>query len=67
LPKFQALWKIIKIVLVVQIINAAMDYYVWVAYGFLVPSWAIATVNLFNTLLVLAVKTAQEKEMTAKK
>ncbi len=59
---FQSLWKIIKIVLLIQIINAVMDYFMWIAYGYLIPSWTIATMLVFYTIMILAIKVAQEKE-----
>jgi hypothetical protein len=39
-----------------------MDYFMWVEYGYLVPSWTIATLTIFYTILVLAIKKAQENE-----
>lgn len=36
---FQSLWKIIKLICVIQVFNAAMYYFVWVAYDYSVPSW----------------------------
>jgi hypothetical protein len=62
---FQALWRIVKILIIVQAFNAIMDFYVWFAYGFLVPSWVIATISVFYITLVWALKVAQEKEPTA--
>jgi len=67
LPSFQAIWKIVKVFMVIQIINAIIDYYVWVAYGFLIPSWVIATISVFYVTLVWALKVAQEKETSAAK
>jgi hypothetical protein len=66
LPTFKTLWRLLKIFLVIQIVNAVMDYYVWAAYGFLVPSWVLATLSLFYVVLIFAVKTAQEKEANPK-
>ena len=68
MPKisFQSLWKIIRIVLVIQIFNAVMDYFMWISYGYLIPSWTIATLNVFYTVLIFAIKIAQEKETTPK-
>ena len=62
MPSFQSIWKIVKIFMVIQIINAFIDYYVWVAEGFLIPSWVIATISVFYVTLVWALKVAQEKE-----
>ncbi len=61
---FETLWKILKIFLVIQIFNAIMDYYVWVVNGYLVPSWAIATINLFYIVLIVGVKAAMDREKT---
>ncbi|PVX25369.1 MAG: hypothetical protein CW691_04820 [Candidatus Bathyarchaeum sp.] len=60
--RFETIWKIVKIFMAIQIFNAVMDYYVWVAYGFLVPSWTIATLNLIYVPLILGLKIAQQKE-----
>lgn len=59
---FQSLWKVIKPILVVQIFNAAMDYFMWAVYDYSVPSWTIATLTVFYIVLILAIKTAMEKE-----
>jgi hypothetical protein len=66
LPKilFQSLWKVIKIILVIQIFNAVTDYFMWLTYGFLIPIWTFATMTVFYTLLILAVKVAIEKAAT---
>ncbi|MCW4024165.1 MAG: hypothetical protein NWF01_03925 [Candidatus Bathyarchaeota archaeon] len=65
LPTFQTIWKIIKIFLIIQIINAIMDYYVWLVYGFLVPSWTLATLSVTYVTLIVALKKAQQKETTS--
>ena len=67
MPKipFQSLWKVIKILMVIQISNAIMDYFMWLSYGYLIPSWTIAAMTVFYTLLVFAVKVAIEKAATA--
>ncbi|HEY9753691.1 MAG TPA: hypothetical protein V6C97_00875 [Oculatellaceae cyanobacterium] len=59
---FKTIWLIIKIFAAVQIFNAAMDYYMWIAYGYLVPSWALASLMVTCVVLVFTVKAAQEKE-----
>ena len=58
---FQNIWKMIKIIALIQIFNAFMDYFMWVAYGFLVPSWTIATISIGYIILIFAIKKAQEK------
>jgi hypothetical protein len=40
-----------------------MDYFMWVAYGFLVPSWALATLSVGYLVLIFAIERAQEKEV----
>jgi len=60
---FKTIWLLVKIFAAVQIFNAAMDYYMWWAYGYLVPSWALASLMLTCVVLVFTVKAAQEKEL----
>ncbi len=60
---FKTIWRLVQIFAAVQIFNAAMDYYMWWAYGFLVPSWALATLIVTCVILVFTVKLAQEKEI----
>jgi hypothetical protein len=38
-------------------------YFKWVEYGYLIPSWTNPTLTLFYTLLILAIKNAQENEI----
>jgi hypothetical protein len=59
---FQSIWRLVKIIALIQIFNAVMDYFMWVAYGFLVPSWTLATLSVGYLVLVFAIKRAQEKE-----
>ena len=59
---FKTIWLIVKIFAAVQVFNAAMDYYMWLAYGYMVPSWALASLMLTCVVLVFTVKAAQEKE-----
>jgi len=51
--------------MVIQVSNAIMDYFMWLSYGYLIPSWTIAAMSVFYTLLVFAVKVAIEKAATA--
>ena len=60
---FKSIWRIVKIIAVIQIFNAVMDYFMWLQYGYLVPSWTIASLSVFYTILILAIKKAQENEM----
>lgn len=39
-----------------------MDYYVWLVYGFLVPSWTLASISMIYVGLIVALKKAQQKE-----
>lgn len=57
-----SLWKIVKFVLVVQVFNAVVDFFMWVAYDYSVSSWTIATLTVFYTVLLLAIKVAVERE-----
>jgi hypothetical protein len=50
-----------KVIALIQIFNAAMDYFMWAAYGYLVPSWTIATISLGYLILIFAINKAQEK------
>jgi hypothetical protein len=59
---FKEVWKIVKIVAAVQLFNALADYIMWVLYGFLVPSWTIATLSVGYIVVILGVKRALEKE-----
>jgi len=51
--------------MIIQVFNAVIDYFMWLTYGYLISSWTIATLTVFNTILIFAIKTAQEKEATA--
>jgi len=51
--------------MVIQIFNAIMDYFMWLTYGYLIPSWTIVTMTVFYTVLIFAVKVAIEREATA--
>jgi hypothetical protein len=48
--------------MVIQVFNAIMGYLMWVSYGYLIPSWTIATLTVFYTVMILAIKVAQERE-----
>lgn len=52
-------------VMVIQIFNAFLDYFMWLSYGYLLSIWTIAAMTVFYTLLVFAVKVAIEKAATA--
>lgn len=49
-----SLRKIVKISCVVQLINALMDYILWVNAGYHVPAWAFATLTSGYSILLLA-------------
>jgi hypothetical protein len=51
--------------MIIQVFNAIMDYFMWLTYGYLIPTWTIATLTVFYTILILAIKVAQEREATA--
>jgi hypothetical protein len=46
--------KIVKIACIVQLANAFMDYFLWVTVGYHVPSWAIATLVVGYSVLLLS-------------
>ena len=58
---FHSLWKIVKFVLIVQVFNAVIDFSMWVAYDYAVSAWTVATLTVFATLLVLAIKVAVDR------
>lgn len=39
-----------------------MDYFMWVAYDYAVSSWTIASLTVFYTVLILAIKAAIDRE-----
>jgi hypothetical protein len=51
--------------MIIQVFNAIMDYFMWLTYGYLIPTWTIATLTVFYTILILAIKVPQEREATA--
>jgi hypothetical protein len=57
---FQNIWRIIKIIALIQVLNIAIGYFVWLAYGYLVSGWTIAILSVGYTSLILAIKKAQE-------
>jgi len=61
----QGLWKIIKVVLMIQVFNAVLAYFMLLAYGSLITSWTIAALSIFSTITIFLIKTAQEKEAIA--
>ncbi len=60
----QALWKIVKLVLMIQVFNFIVDYFVWVSYDYAISVWTIAALNVFYTVIVFAVKIAVEKRIS---
>jgi hypothetical protein len=59
---FHGLWKVIKIIMLIQVINIIIDYFIWVSYDYLISGWTIATLTVFFTVMILAIKVAQERE-----
>jgi hypothetical protein len=62
---FQNIWRLVKIIALIQVFNVAMDYFAWLAYGYLVPGWTFAILSIGYTILVLAIKKAQENAAKA--
>jgi hypothetical protein len=62
---FQNIWRLIKIIALIQVFNLAMGYFAWLAYGYLVPGWTFATLSVGYTILILAIKKAQENATKA--
>lgn len=46
--------RLIKVSCVVQFANAFMDYVLWFNKGFNVPAWAISTIIVFYSIMLLA-------------
>ena len=63
---FKDIWRIIKIVAVIQILNAIADYAMWAFYGYQIPSWTIATLSIGYLIVIFAVKQALENEKCEK-
>ena len=61
----QGLWKIIKFVLMIQVFNAVMAYFMLLAYGTIITSWTVADLSIFSTITIFLIKTGQEKEAIA--
>jgi uncharacterized phage infection (PIP) family protein YhgE len=59
---FQSVLKIVKLVLVIQVFNAFIDYLMWMAYGDSVSGLTIVAFTFFYTVLFLAIKVAIERE-----
>jgi len=57
---FHNIWRLVKIIALIQVFNIAIDYFVWLAYGHLVSGRTIATLSIGYTALILAIKKAQE-------
>ncbi len=64
---FRKLWKIVKVMAVVQIFNAIADYAMWAFYGFLVPSWALATLSLGYIIIIFSMKRVFDSETQKQK
>ena len=62
---FQNIWRLIKIIALIQVFNVAMGFFVWLAYGYLVSGWTIAALSVGYTVLILAIKKAQERAANA--
>lgn len=64
LPKlsFQNTWQLIKIIMLIQVSNLVINYFVWLVYGDLVEGWTIVALSIGYTVLILAIKQAQENE-----
>jgi hypothetical protein len=57
---FQNIWRLAKIIALIQVFNVVIGYFVWLAYGYLVSGWTIAILSVGYTSLILAIKKAQE-------
>ena len=58
---FGGLWRITWIILLVQLINGAITYFVWLSYGNSAPFGAIVGLWIFFTILIIAIDAALEK------
>jgi hypothetical protein len=62
---FQNIWRLVKIIALIQVLNIAIGYSMWLAYGCIVSVWTIATLSIGYTFLILAIKKAQESAAKA--
>ena len=62
LPKFsfQNTWQLIKIIMLIQVSNIVINYFVWLVYRDWVEGWTIAALSIGYTVLILVIKKAQE-------
>ena len=56
------MWKIIKIIITMQVFNALMDYLVLISYNYQVSSLTLATLDVFYTVLILSITVALDRE-----
>jgi len=47
--------KVLLLTVPIQLFNALMDYLLWFSCGFMIPSWTLATIVTFYTLIILLI------------
>jgi hypothetical protein len=57
---FQNIWRLVKIIVLIQVFNVALSCFMWLSYGHLVSGWTIAALSVSDTFLILATKNALE-------
>jgi hypothetical protein len=57
---FRNVWRLVKIIALIQILNVAIGLLMWLSYGYLVSVSTIVTSSVGYKLLILAIKTASE-------
>jgi len=51
--------KLLKPFFAIQLFNAFMDFALWFTIGYHIPSWTIATLNVFYVTLIFALEKAK--------
>jgi hypothetical protein len=62
---FHSIWQFVRIVALIQVFNAAIGYFAWLAYGYAVSAETIVALSVGYTFLILAIKKAHESEANA--
>jgi hypothetical protein len=62
---FRSIWRLVKIIALIQVLNVVIGYSMWLSYGYLVSGWTIASLSFGYTVLILAIKKAVENNSKA--
>ena len=63
--KVSTIRKILVYSALVQLINAAVDLYLWFTIGFLVPSWTISALILGYSSVIVAMLSLRDSEVNS--